>query len=76
MMKIEKTVSAAVIMGALLVTLSACQKQEGPAEQAGKQIDQTTEKVGEQIDQTTEKVGEQIEKTGEQIQDAAKGDKD
>jgi predicted small secreted protein len=64
MMKFEKTVSAAVILGALLVTLSACQKKEGPAEQAGKQIDQTTEKVGEQI-----------EKTGDQIQDAAKGDK-
>jgi hypothetical protein len=65
MLKFEKTVSAALIMGALLVTLSACQKKEGPAEEAGKQIDQTTEKVGEQI-----------EKTGDQIQDAAKGDKD
>ena len=65
MLKFEKTVSAALIMGALLVTLSACQKKEGPAEEAGKQIDQTTEKVGEQI-----------EKTGEQIQDAAKGDKE
>lgn len=76
MMKFEKTLGAAVILGALLLTLSACQKKEGPAEQAGKQIDQTAEKVGEQIDQTTEKVGEQVEKTGEQIQDAAKGDKD
>jgi hypothetical protein len=65
MLKFEKTVSTAVILGALLVTLSACQKKEGPAEEAGKQIDQTTEKVGEQI-----------EKTGDQIQDAAKGDKD
>jgi hypothetical protein len=65
MLKFEKTIGAALIMGALLVTLSACQKKEGPAEQAGKQIDQATEKVGEQI-----------EKTGDQIQDAAKGDKD
>lgn len=65
MMKFEKTLGAAVILGALLLTLSACQQKEGPAEQAGKQIDQTTEKVGEQV-----------EKTGEQIQDAAKGDKD
>jgi hypothetical protein len=64
MLKFEKTVSTALIMGALLATLSACQKKEGPAEQAGKQVDQATEKVGEQI-----------EKTGDQIQDAAKGDK-
>jgi hypothetical protein len=63
MMKPEKTLRAALIMGALLVALSACQK-EGPAEQAGKEIDQATEKVGEQI-----------EETGDDIQDAAKDDK-
>ena len=59
------TVAAALIMGALLVALSACQKQEGPAEQAGKEVDQATGKVGEQI-----------EKAGDNIQDAAKGDKE
>jgi len=65
MLKPNKIVSASLVMGALLVTLSGCQKQEGPAEQAGKQVDQTTEKVGEQI-----------EKAGESIQDTAKGDKE
>ena len=65
MLKLEMSVSAALIMGALLVALSACQKQEGPAEQAGKEVDQATEKVGEQI-----------EKAGDSIQDTAKGDKD
>jgi hypothetical protein len=64
MMKPEKTIAAALIMGGLLVALSACQK-EGPAEQAGKEVDQATEKVGEQI-----------EKTGDDIQDAVKGDKE
>lgn len=63
-MKTEKTVSAVLIMSALLVALSGCQKQEGPAEQAGKKVDNATEKVGEKI-----------EKAGESIQDAAKGDK-
>ena len=52
-------------MGALLVALSGCQKQEGPSEQAGKQLDQTTEKVGEQIEQA-----------GESIRDTAKGNKE
>lgn len=64
MMKLEKTASAALIVSVLLVALSGCQKQEGPAEQAGKEVDKATEKVGEKI-----------EKAGESIQDAAKGDK-
>jgi hypothetical protein len=63
MMKIGKTVSTTLIMGALLGALSGCQKKEGPAEQAGKVVDQTVEKVGQQV-----------EKAGESIQDAAKGD--
>jgi len=64
MMKLAKSVSAAVIMSALLAALAGCQKQEGPAERAGKEVDKATEKVGEQI-----------EKAGESIKDAAQGDK-
>ncbi len=62
-MKFGRTVSTALIMGALLGALFGCQKKEGPAEQAGKVVDQTVEKVGQQV-----------EKAGESIQDAAKGD--
>ena len=58
------TSSAALITGALLVALSGCQKQEGPAERAGKEVDKAVEKAGQQI-----------ETAGESIQDAAKGDK-
>jgi hypothetical protein len=64
MMKLAKSVSAAVVMSALLAALSGCQKQEGPAERAGKEVDKATEKVGEQI-----------EKAGDAIKDAAQGDK-
>jgi hypothetical protein len=63
-MKPVKTLSAALIMSALLVALSGCQKQEGPAEQAGKSIDNAAESVGEHV-----------ENAGEAIQDAAKDDK-
>jgi hypothetical protein len=63
MMKFGRTVGTALIMGALLGALSGCQKKEGPAEQAGKVVDQTVEKAGQQV-----------EKAGESIQDAAKGD--
>lgn len=62
-MKFGKGFSAVLVMSALLVAVTACQK-EGPAEKAGKSVDQTIEKAGEQI-----------EKAGESVKDAVDGDK-
>jgi len=64
MKKSRQSVCTAFIMGALLLVLISCQKKEGPAERAGKDIDKATEKVGQKI-----------EKAGDNIKDAAKGDK-
>jgi len=64
MMKRGNVVGAAIATSALLVALSGCQKSEGPAEQAGKEVDKAAEKVGQQI-----------EKAADSIHDAAKGDK-
>jgi len=64
MMKLGKSVSVALVMGALLAVLTGCQKQEGPAERAGKEVDKAVDKVGKKI-----------EKAGDSIQDAAKDDK-
>jgi predicted small secreted protein len=64
MMKLGTTVSAALIVGALLTPLCGCQKQEGPAEHAGKEVDKAVERAGQQI-----------EKAGDNLQDAAKGEK-
>jgi len=63
MMKLRKMVGAAVVVSALLAALSGCEKQEGPAEKAGKSVDKAMDKVGQQI-----------EKAGESVQDAAKGE--
>ncbi len=63
MIKLRDTVGVALVMGALLLALSGCQK-EGPAEHAGKAVDQTVNKAGQQM-----------ERAGDSIQDAAKGDK-
>ena len=63
-MKPVKTLSAVLVISALLVALSGCEKQEGPMEKAGKSVDNATESVGEHV-----------ENAGEAIQDAAKGDK-
>lgn len=64
MMKLRKMVGAAAVVSALLVAVSGCQKEEGPAEKAGKSVDKAMDKVGQQI-----------EKAGESVQDAAKGEK-
>ena len=64
MITLAKMLGVALLIGILFMTLPGCEKQEGPAESAGKQVDQTVEKVGEKI-----------EKAEDAIQDAAKGDK-
>ena len=64
MMKFRNGAIAAAAIGALLAGLSGCQRQEGPAEHAGKEIDKV---IGT--------VGQNVEKAGEKIQDAAKGTK-
>ena len=64
MKNFAKTVSSALLMGVFLAVLGGCQKHEGPAEKAGKEVDKATEKVGQKI-----------ENAGESIKDATKGDK-
>jgi predicted small lipoprotein YifL len=62
-MKLKNTITTAIVMSAFVVALAGCQK-EGPAEKAGKAVDNATEKAGQQI-----------EKAGDNIQDSAKGNK-
>jgi hypothetical protein len=63
MMRLKRTATTALIVGALLGALLGCQKKEGPMEQAGKVVDQTVDKVGQRV-----------EKAGDSIQEAAKGE--
>ena len=61
MMKIRYRALAGLAASILIVSLCACEKKEGPAERAGKQMDKAVESAGQQV-----------EKAGQQIQDAAK----
>jgi hypothetical protein len=61
MTKIRNGLFAGLAMSILVLGLPACEKREGPAERAGKQIDKAVENAGQQV-----------EKAGQQIQDAAK----
>ncbi len=63
-MKLKNPISTAIAISAFIVALAGCQKEAGPAEKAGKVVDNATEKAGQQI-----------EKAGDNIQDAAKGNK-
>jgi predicted small secreted protein len=62
MNKSSRNVMTALIAGALIAGLSACQKEEGPAERAGKAMDNAVKKAGEEI----EKAGEKIQKAAEE----------
>lgn len=56
MYKSAKTVITACAMGALVLVSFGCQKTEGPAERAGKQLDQTVDKAGQQVQRAGEKI--------------------
>lgn len=64
MIKPGKTLGTAMVVSVMLAALAGCQKQEGPVERAGKEVDKVVEKAGQQV-----------EKAGENIQDVAKGEK-
>ena len=61
MMKIWKSVTAALVIAVLVAAISGCE-QKGPAERAG-----------EKIDKAVEKGGQEVEKVGKKIQDDVKG---
>ena len=63
-MKLKQTVASIIAVSVLSGTLYGCQKPEGPAEHAGKEIDKAAETAGNKIEQA-----------GEAMQDAAKGKK-
>jgi len=60
-MKLHHGILSAILTGLLVMGLSACEK-EGPAEKAGKAIDETAADVAEQAGETKEAVAETMEK--------------
>ena len=62
-MKSCKSAMLAMAASALVVVLGGCPQKEGPAERAGKAVDNAANKAGQKI-----------EKAGEAVQDAAKND--
>lgn len=59
MMKISRSIVVALALGALISGISAC-KKEGPAERAGREIDESAEKAGKQIEKAGDKMKDAI----------------
>lgn len=82
MMKISRSLCAALMVAVLLAAVSGC-KKEGPMERTGREIDKAAEKTGDKvegaaektgkgIDKAVEKTGEKVEQAGEKIKDSVK----
>ncbi len=54
---------------AVAVVLAGCQQHEGPAEKAGKKIDQTVEKAGDAVDKAADKTGDAIKDAGDAVKE-------
>jgi hyperosmotically inducible protein len=59
-----------ILMLAVVFALAACQ-DEGPAEKAGKTVDETTEKVGEKMESAGDAVVKSVENAGDYMDDTA-----
>jgi hypothetical protein len=60
-MKLHQGILSAMLAGLLVMGISACEK-EGPAEKAGKAIDETATDLADQAKEATEAVEEKMEK--------------
>jgi len=60
-LKISKLIGISMLF---LVGLGACNSKPGPAENAGKSIDQTADKAGKNISQAADKLGKNIDSQG------------
>jgi len=67
MIKIGRSVIAALVLGILAAGVSGCKNKEGPMERTGKEIDKVAEKTGRQVDKVAGKVGKEIERSAERL---------
>ena len=68
-MSILRRAIIVVCSSLLVVSFTAC-KKEGPAERAGKKIDETVEKTEKKIKDTAEKAGDKIEEAGKKVKES------
>jgi hypothetical protein len=70
-MVIRKKISAALCTGLVVIALAGCEK-EGPAERAGKELDEAAEKLGDAVEKRgpLERAGEKMDNAVDDAKDA------
>ncbi|HHW77677.1 MAG TPA: hypothetical protein GX399_11725 [Xanthomonadaceae bacterium] len=62
----------AVLFASLLgIAVSGCERQEGPAERAGKEVDRAMEKADTKIKDAASATGEKMQEAGEALKQKA-----
>lgn len=59
-MRIYKFIAPILVAGFLIGGIAGCE-QQGPAEEAGEEIDESVEETGEEMEETGEQLEEQTE---------------
>ncbi|MFP4638967.1 MAG: hypothetical protein ACLFMY_00850 [Guyparkeria sp.] len=57
------------LMMATGLTIAGCGEEEGPAEEAGEQIDETMEESGDAAEETTDEIGGEVEEGGDEVEE-------
>jgi hypothetical protein len=64
--------SAGLALAFAFTALGGCERKEGPAERAGKQVGESVGKAGRSVDDAVDTAGRKIERAGEKLQDASR----
>jgi hypothetical protein len=65
-----RTGTRIVVVAGIALLVGCTEPEEGPAERAGKRIDESMEKANEKAREGMERAGEEMQKLGERMQDA------
>ncbi|MFO7808129.1 hypothetical protein [Guyparkeria sp.] len=57
------------LMMAMGLAVAGCAEEQGPAEEAGEQVDQTMEQTGDEIEEATDEMGGQAEEAGDKMEE-------
>lgn len=76
-MYLKKITAFSLVTVFLMTCLGACeQKEVGPAEQAGKKLDEAMQQAGKKMDEAMQQAGQKVDETmqqaGKQLDDVAK----
>ncbi len=72
MKNIRSLATAGLALAFAVAGLGGCERKEGPAERAGKQLGESAGKAGRGVDDAVDSAGKAIERAGEKIQDASR----